>query len=806
MCIGQAQACDTSQCSLSILPTTNQVTAVATGNWNAVTTWNTGSIPGSGKNVVIPAGITVSYNINKSLTATPVRSVLVNGTFNFLQTANTVLVVDTVVVSDTGTLNIGTSEEPILATRSARMVFAGDDLNALEDPQLKGRGLLNHGTVNVYGAPKTPYLAIAGTGEVIGSVITLASAPVGWKVGDSVLITGSDPVDLPIQSTQVTSAQYETHDELRTVTAVSGSVVTLDSSLGALRGDGLPNKHTRQYPGMPIYMANMTRNVQFFTAAANVGTISRRGHTMFMTSPNVSINNASFIDLGRSDKSFPLTAKFANGVVPGSTPVVTTTGSATVFDSNMRGRYPVHFHKVGISQTTPITFTGNVILRSPGWGMSLHTSFANVSNNVSYDIFSAHFVTEDGDERGHFDHNLAVKSVGDTVNDFQQAVIGGQPVSLSRQINKGYWSYDNTYNTDGSIASIAKLQDDGQIGNCFWMQSRNVEFTNNTANSCPEYGFMFFHRHVASGDTPYELLATPHRDLIAWHNKLSNTAPTVFDSNEVPLTNIANNEVIASDGALIVVKANNNQNHNVFNRISGIKGFNTGGKCLDFGYTGHYFVEGIECYSSLTTHSNTALTTNIEVENFVFKDFTLVGWDYPVDVNLAFNGLPNTTAMTFINGSVTSKAGVTSSFDPSAHVYAFNAFPRVLAYEAELQKVVAPNADMLVGSGFVPYLTDVTIPDFVIGSWGGWYVWTATLHDSAGIAPSNVSPYNINSFESKWPGTAVRARWEEKINNVYVNRSTTSEGVQCVILKDHFSDRVNSAVVPFDVCIPMITP
>jgi hypothetical protein len=804
----QANACDTSQCSVSILPITNQTIAVNSGSWDAPTTWNTGIVPGANKNVVIPVGITVTYNINIALTAAaPIRSILVSGALTFDKSNNSALVVDTLVIDSSGILNIGTDTAPIQADKTAKVVFAGGDISTLDDPQLKGRGLLNHGTININGATKTSYISVSGTGDVVGSVIALSSAPVGWRVGDTVLVTGSDPVELPTQSTQVTSSQYETHDELRVITAVSGATVTIDNGLGALRSNGLPNKHTRQYPGMPIYMANMTRNVQFSTSAANIDNISRRGHTMFMSSPNVSIKNAAFVDLGRSDKSYPLTAKFANGVIPGSSPLVTTTGSDTVFNSNMRGRYPVHFHKIGVSQTTPITFTGNVIMRSPGWGVSLHTSFANVSDNVSYDIFASHFVTEDGNERGHFDHNLAVKSVGDTVDDFQVDVIGGQPVSLSRKISKGYWSYDNTYNTDGSVASIAKLQDDGQTGNCFWMQSRNIEFTNNTANSCSQYGFMFFHRHISSGDTPYALLTTPHRDLISWHNKISNTLPIVFDANEVPLVNITNNESVASDGALIVVKANNNQNHNIYNHIKGIRGFATGDKCLEFGYTGHYFVEDIGCYSRLTKIYRVAMDTNVEVENIIFKDFNLVGWDYPVDVNLTFSGLPNTTAATFINGSVTTKSGITSEFDPASHIFAFNYFPRVSAYLPELQKVVAPNSDMLAGSGFVPYLTGVSIPPIVMinGWWNSKYIWTATLHDSAGIAPSNSYPYGISSFESKWIGKAVRARWEEKINNVFVNRSTTAEGVQCVILHDHFADRVNGAVVPFDVCVPMVS-
>lgn len=804
-------ACDTAACSVAILPTDNQVTAISNGAWNTAATWSTGVVPGSSKNVIIPQGLSVTYNRNSGIASVPMRSVLVQGTLSFSTTVNTGFVVDTLVVDSTGVLNIGTSASGIAPNRIAKVVFAGGDLSALTDPQLKGRGLLNHGAVNVYGSQKTPYVAAAGIGSVTGSSVNLKSIPAGWLVGDSVLITGSDYEALPAQTTQVTSAQYETHDEVRTIAAISGYTVTFNSALGSLRSDGSVNKHERVHPGMDIYVANLTRNVQLSTAAANVSNISRRGHSMFMGSPNVSINNASFVDMGRSDKSYPLTAKFANGVVPGSNPVVTTAGSTTQFNSNMRGRYPAHFHKIGEAQSIPVTFSGNVILRSPGWGVSLHSSHGNISNNVSYDVFGSHFVSEDGDERGHIDHNLAVKSIGDTVEDCQYKAVGGACEPLARKQSKGFKAYDVTVDGSGNPLSYAAIQDDGQVGNCYWLQSRNLEVTDNLANSCSKSGFMFFHRHVVAIDIPYADLTTPHRDIIAWHKKISNTLPIVFARDEVPLVSVVNNKTTASHTGLDVIKAENNQQHNVFNHIVGTRSYNVA-RGMGLGYTGKYLVEDTEVYAmaGFTGQYEIGIETNNLVENLTMKGFTISGWDYPMDSAIWFEATKRPSAITFIDGHIQNAGNpVLTDFDPALHLFEFDTYPRVSSYLPDIHKVVALNTNMTEGSGFIPEITDVDMPVLDVGVTGWWnqeYKWTATLTDSAGVAPFSLptSDYSVNSLESKWLGQAVRARWMEKVGTTYVNRVLEPDGSTCLILNDHIMDRVNRQLVEAEVCIPVV--
>lgn len=798
-----AFSCDTPACSVAILPTNNQVIAVQNGAWNTAATWNTGVVPAAGKNVVIPAGISVTYNKNMSITGSSIRSVLIQGTLSFSTSVNTGMNVDTIVVDSTGTLNIGTSSTPINSAKVANIVFNGATINTSTDPQLKGIGGLFHGTVNIYGSPKTPYLKVAGTGNVTGSSITLESAPSGWVVGDKIVVTGSDFVGFPNQQTQLSLANYETHDEVRSITSISGNVVTLDSALGSLRSNSTPNKHARIHPEQPVYMANLTRNVRFFTLTANKDTIYRRGHIMFMTSPNVVVKNASFTNMGRTDKSYPVTAKFANGVVPGSNPVVTTTGSGTTATSNMRGRYSLHIHKVGSAATTPIVVEKNTFEDSPGWMMSLHSSYGHIANNVSFSSLASHFVAEDGDERGEFQGNLAIKSVGDTVDDCQVHVVGGPCVSNARGINKGYASYDPTYDVNGNITAITKIQDDGQLGNCYWFQSRNLAVEDNIAVSCSKNGFSWFHRNVNEVAVPTNEIRNSNRDIMAWHKKISNTLPVVFFRDEIPLTDINNNVAIASSLGLGVVKEEPNQSHNVINHIFGTRAFNVE-KGVEFGYTGHYLVEDTQVFmqDKGMVSNDVGLGTNNHLENMMFKDFLISGWSYPADYTEEFPiGTLSPSAMSFVNGQVIPYGSSTSvDFDPARHIYEFDTFPRVNLYLPDVQKVQTLSTT-------TPTLTNVVIPTIPVATTGWWnQTWhvTGTLTDSGGVVPSSdaQSPYTVYSFKSEWNGNAIRARYLEQVGGVYVNRTTNSQGQPCILVHDHFSDRYTREVVPFDVCFP----
>ncbi|MGB7415569.1 MAG: PKD domain-containing protein, partial [Thermosynechococcaceae cyanobacterium] len=152
-----------------------------------------------------------------------------------------------------------------------------------------------------------------------------------------------------------------------------------------------------------LYIANTSRNVSFETENADQLPNGQRGHVMFMHNPDVQVLNAGFYNLGRTDKS--LLVDDVNQNVDGST----GTGS------NPRGRYALHFHRTGSDDPTgiPALAKGNAVVGSPGWGIVHHNSFANIEDNVVFDVVGTGIAAESGNEIGRWTNNITIKTTGD---------------------------------------------------------------------------------------------------------------------------------------------------------------------------------------------------------------------------------------------------------------------------------------------------------------------------------------------------------------------------------------------------------
>jgi len=285
--------------------------------------------------------------------------------------------------------------------------WTGDNtqLDPAEDPEFSGRGMMTMGDVQLFGAGKTDWLALDTPPQAGDTKLVFAEQPQGWQTGDRIILTGTDvnegaPDDL--------NARFQ--DELLEVTGVSQNngkweVTFINRNQGAggvndLLYDHLP---TPGY-GLKVYCGNLTRNVTFETEQWEAGAVptQQRAHIMFMKG-GVVTENVGFYGLGRSDKRIPITD-------PGTT-------DPDEIDSynNVRGRYPVHFHKIGTETSLPAsTVKGCVVWGSPGWGFTVHKSRVNVLDSVAYDCIGVAFMTEEGQEIGSFQRCLAVKGRGST--------------------------------------------------------------------------------------------------------------------------------------------------------------------------------------------------------------------------------------------------------------------------------------------------------------------------------------------------------------------------------------------------------
>lgn len=424
---------------------------VQSGAWSDVNTWANGKVPTKNAQVLIADGDIVVFD---TVQAGRMEWVRVDGTLQFDNTINTHLYVETLIVGADGKLIVGTAENPIGAAGSsvtARITIAdaGEDFDHNVDMQELGRGIISLGRVEMHGAGMTSYAKLAQEALAGDTEFVFDGAPENWHIGDKLVVTGNG----------------RTADETVFIVDISQNgfdqaIVSFDKDPGTDGIQGLGSDHTTPAGyGLSHYVANMNRHV--VVASENPDIINRRGHVIFMHNQNVDINYAGFYELGRTDKS-----RLVNDVS-------TDADGNQVPGTNVRGRYPVHFHRAGTSiDVTPGHVEGSVVVGSPGWGYVHHDSYANIINNIAYGVQGAAFAQEFGNERGTFTRNLAIRSVGKVGN------------ALS------------------SMPERIPLFDHGFAGHGFWMHSASLSVIDNIAAGSGESGFAYWGKGKSAGNAP----------------------------------------------------------------------------------------------------------------------------------------------------------------------------------------------------------------------------------------------------------------------------------------------------------------
>jgi PKD repeat protein len=406
--------------------------AIRDGNWNDPQTWKNGKIPTLGADVLISEGIEVTYNVDSN---TPIQTMRVDGHLKFATDTNTHLLIDTFVVAPTGKLIVGEKGDPIQSTKKARISFIGSKpIDKTWDPTQLSRGLISHGSVEIHGAEKQEYVALAqpalqGDRELVLDLPTGSTTPLGWKVGDQIVLSGTryNP-----NGKNADNSKFQ--DEVLTITRINGNRVQfINHNAQGTGSDRLRFDHAPPNTGVQdqlnVYVANLSRNVVFETANADRVPTQQRGHVMFMHSDDVVVENAGFYNLGRTDKSRLVddVGKNVNGTI----------GKGT----NVRGRYSLHIHRAGLENPTGsgVILKGNVVNGSPGWGIVQHESNAQVLENVVFDVAGAGIVAESGNEIGWWRQNLTIKTTGDGLLTMRPAQLNRVRQFDLASSGEGYW-------------------------------------------------------------------------------------------------------------------------------------------------------------------------------------------------------------------------------------------------------------------------------------------------------------------------------------------------------------------------------
>ncbi len=550
--------------------------AVNNGSWFDPNTWATGEVPPDGAKVLIPDGVTVDYDGESAVSLFTVR---VDGALEFATDQDTFMEVDTLIVSASGELIIGTAENPVADGVEAVIQIADNGpIDVAWDPMLLSRGVVSHGTVEIHGAEKDTFLKVAIDAMAGDTSITLEAPPDGWAVGDRLVLTGTH---LP-EFDRVTFGETHdvtTEDEELIITAIDGNVISFDRALEF--------NHDTPRDDLKAYVANYTRNVRVITENADDLPVHQRGHAMFMHSDDIDVRYAEFTDLGRTDKS-------ERAFDVGDLETVES-------DSNVKGRYSLHIHRAGVAdQDDPAMLVGNAVWGSPGWGFVHHDSNAVLSDNAAYDVFGAAFVAETGNETGRWVHNIAIKSIG----------VGG-------------FGDDNNPKVGADVEAF----DLGRTGAGFWFQGRIVDAVDNVAASVPGgHGFVYFSRGSLEDVIGVNPLNAPQPESLNYVDEARIYQPAI--------SQFVGNETLASGSGFYVVKPGPVQQHDVRSVINDFTAWETRfGVHLE--YTANYTLKDIDLVGAANGISGISAGQN--TFDLVVNNANIEGFDVGVDLAKSTN-------------------------------------------------------------------------------------------------------------------------------------------------------------------------
>ncbi|MBN9521853.1 G8 domain-containing protein [bacterium] len=341
------------------------------GAWSDPATWVGNAVPGAGSRVLVRTGHTVTYDGKSDAV---VRAVCVSGSLVFATDRDTVLNIGLLKIepgdrySEEGfdcdhappaapdaprpELVVGTPDRPVAAGKTALIrLHHVTGMDKEKCPAVVNCG----GRMDLHGQPVArPWVKLGATAKAGDTTVTLAEPAAGWKVGDRVIVTGTNTHGV---------AKTRSVTEERTITAIDGTRVTFAEPLAMTHlGDG-------DYRGE---VANLSRNVVVESAdPAGV-----RGHTMYHRGSTGSLTYAEFRHLGKP---------------------------------NVLGKYALHFHLCRDTMRGSVV-VGNSIWDSQNRWLTIHgTDYLVVRDNVGYKSVGHGYFLEDGTETYNLiDRNLAV--------------------------------------------------------------------------------------------------------------------------------------------------------------------------------------------------------------------------------------------------------------------------------------------------------------------------------------------------------------------------------------------------------------
>ena len=535
--------------------------AVKNGSWSNPLTWDVGIVPDEGAVVLIPIDVDVTYDVSPSPRLDRLR---IDGTLRAALDQSTQMLVETIIISHSGLFEIGSSFESrlpgaydfelIISDRAyAISPSAPSNLDLVNDPFLMSRGIICLGNFVVFGDERKRHIKTAnGRAPLAGNIsITLAQTPENWVVGDEIVIPGT--------TVEVINEAATVFEERRTITGISGSVVSFAAPL--IHDHDHHNSAVTRSDLQPA-IANITTNVSVRSEAAAVP--HRRGHIMVMHDGLSDVWDLGCIDLGRTDTTGMSGNVLMGGqfkyfdIVTNQVETITATAS-----SNSKGRYPFHFHFCGFNRNVVPNLHNSVVDGSPGWGVVHHGCEAEIFDNVVFNWAGSGMVAETGNETGPWVRNFVFGCSGTS--------------------NIAIGHIKSTFGVRGLSGDF------GLQGVAYLFRGRAIRTNDNIAASSTT-GFGFYHRgytDTARNITPQINVDRTNIDLKDLSGIISQDNIDNINVPDYPIAHFTSNEAFGVVFGFAVTKTDPKQGHDIMTQLKNFKAWSVD---IGFGleYVGRY--------------------------------------------------------------------------------------------------------------------------------------------------------------------------------------------------------------------------
>ena len=468
--------------------------------WSDPATWPNRKVPAAGDKVTIGKDRQVVLDVSPPALA----GLSIDGKLTFSNDADLELTTEWIMLH--GELEIGTEARP--HTRKATITLTdnvkGEDVMA----GMGDRGIMiSGGTLNLHGDRTNAWTKLAATANAGAASIQVLNAQ-GWRVGDEIVLASTD---------------YDPRQaERRTITAVNGNTLTLDSKLDYMHfGKITFDVDQRGEVGL------LTRNIKI-QASEDAAESFFGGHIMAMPSSTMKVSG---VELNRMGQNLTL------------------------------ARYPIHWHLVGDAKGQYIR--NAAIHDTYNRCVTVHgTNYLSIENNVTYNTVGHCFFLEDGIEHGNeYVRNLAIQTKCHTSKPCQPtnlAAAGEYTEPRQGLAQSGQRSKDVLLPSDNTVASYWITNPDnvyrdnvaaGSDANGFWLSvpehpngqfdgteiSKNTwprrtafrEFKGNVAHS--NYDGFMFDRNINTDNT-FGVTGNSHTALENPGDPNSKPKVTVFEN------------------------------------------------------------------------------------------------------------------------------------------------------------------------------------------------------------------------------------------------------------------------------------